>query len=128
MSAAVSISRGEAETLSLGDLDAIRDWGASEDYMTAMVMMSELSEPQDFVLASGVGHSVRDVCEVAFGKLGLSWTEHVVTDPALHRGPDPVPKIGRASKARDVLGWTPTASFHDLVARLVEIEAELRDA
>jgi len=119
---AVAIARGEARSLELGNLDARRDWGFAGDTVRAIRAMLRTDEPGDFVVATGESHAVRDWCELAFGKLGLDYRDHVVTNPEFWRPAEPVPLVGDATRARDVLGWQPAVTFEELVAMLVEAD------
>ena len=126
--AAAAISLGLEQELVLGDLSARRDWGYAGDYVRAMWLMLQHDEPGDYVVATGVTHSVEELVACAFGAVGLDWREHVRTDPALFRGRAELHDlVGDASKARETLGWTPEVSFEELVAMLVEADlARLR--
>jgi len=118
------IRLGLADHLPLGNLDACRDWGFAGDYVRAMWLMLQQEKADDYVIASGVTHSVRQLVEVAFGHVGLDWQKHVRTDPALLRPAEVDHLIGDASKARRVLGWEPTVSFEQLVAMMVDADIE----
>lgn len=118
--AAARIERGLDERVTLGDLDATRDWGYAADYVDAMRRMLAANEPRDFVIASGELHTVREVCELAFAHVGLDWRRHVEIDERFKRRPDPVPRVGNVSRARAELGWVPTCSFAQLVTLLVD--------
>jgi GDPmannose 4,6-dehydratase len=119
--AAAAISLGLEQTLALGDLRAQRDWGYAGDYVEAMWLIVQQDEPDDYVVASGVLHSVEDLVELAFAHVGLDWHEHVRVDESLLRGSAELHDlVGDASKARRVLGWTPTLQFGDLVRLLVD--------
>jgi GDPmannose 4,6-dehydratase len=123
--AAAAISLGLAADLWLGDLAARRDWGYAGDYVRAMALMLRQDEPDDFVIATGVGHSVRELVEVAFGHVGLDWQEYLHIDASLVRGSAELHDlVGDASKARDRLGWTPTLDFDGLVRLLVDADLE----
>ena len=106
--------------LALGNLDAKRDWGFAGDYVRAMWLMLQQAEPDDYVVATGETHSVRNFCEIAFGHVGLDYRDHVVVDPAFVRPAEVDLLVGDASKAREHLGWTPTVTFQELVAMMVE--------
>lgn len=120
--AAARISAGLDRGLVLGDLDATRDWGYAADYVEAMRLMVAAEEPEDFIVASGEAHTVRDVCRAAFARVGLDFREHVTTDPQFQRPKEAVLRIGDASKARRVLGWAPSCSFAQLVEQLVDAD------
>jgi GDPmannose 4,6-dehydratase len=119
------IKLGLTERLSLGNLDAKRDWGFAGDYARAMWMMLQEPEPDDFVIATGQTHSVRDLCEVAFGYVGLDYRDHVVVDQALVRPAEVDILVGDASKARERLGWAPTVAFNELVEMMVDADIVL---
>jgi GDPmannose 4,6-dehydratase len=118
------IKLGLAKTLSLGNLDAQRDWGFAGDYVRAMWLMLQQDTADDYVIATGVSHSVRELVEVAFGHAGLVWQDHVRTDPAFLRPAEVDHLIGDASKARRVLGWQPSVDFPGLVAMMVDADLE----
>jgi GDPmannose 4,6-dehydratase len=122
--AAAAIKLGLERELILGDLDATRDWGFAGDYVEAMWLMLQQDTPDDYVIATGVSRSVRDLVDKAFGHVGLDPEEHVRVDPALLRPPDPTPLVGDAAKAHDVLGWRPATSFDDLVASMVDADLD----
>ena len=114
------IKLGMATHLALGNLDASRDWGYAGDYVQAMWMMLQQSQADDYVIATGTSHSVRDLVEVAFGHAGLDWRQYVKTDPALLRPAEVDHLIGDASKAERVLGWRPTVTFERLIQMMVD--------
>ncbi len=118
------IKLGLAETLSLGNLDAQRDWGFAGDYVRAMWLMMQQPDADDYVIATGVSHSVRDLVETAFGHVGLEWQRHVRLDPNLIRPAEVDHLIGDATKARKVLGWTPSVPFQALVKMMVDADLE----
>jgi GDPmannose 4,6-dehydratase len=121
--AAAAISLGLEDELVLGDLSARRDWGYAGDYVRAMWLMLQHSEPGDYVVATGVSHSVEELVEQAFAAVGLDWRAHVRSDTSLYRGPAELHDlVGDASKARRVLGWEPEVHFEDLVRLLVEAD------
>jgi GDPmannose 4,6-dehydratase len=122
-SAAAAISLGLETHVSLGSLDARRDWGYASDYVRAMWLMLQQDEPGDFVIASGVAHSVGDFAEAAFTRVGLDWREYVRVDDALVRGTAELHHlVGDPAKARDRLGWVSTLDFEGLVHLLVDAE------
>lgn len=124
---AARISLGMADTLKLGNLDARRDWGYAGDYVQAMWMMLQQDEPDDFVIASGKNHSVRTLCELAFGLVGLNYRDYVVVDEANLRPSDVAELLGDSSKARSVLGWQPTVDFEALIQMMIDADiARLR--
>jgi GDPmannose 4,6-dehydratase len=117
---AAMIARGEADELVLGNLDARRDWGWAPDYVDAMVRAARHHTAQDYVIATGVAHSVREFVAAAFLAVGISdWSRHVRTDPVLYRPVDAVELVGDASRARSELGWRPTVGFSEMVSRMV---------
>jgi GDPmannose 4,6-dehydratase len=118
------IKLGLADSLSLGNLDAHRDWGFAGDYVRAMWMMLQQPKPDDYVIATGVSHSVKDLVQVAFGHAGLDWQKHVRTDPALLRPAEVDHLVGDASKAASVLGWKPAVDFGGLVRMMVDADIE----
>jgi GDPmannose 4,6-dehydratase len=123
--AAAAISLGLEHELVLGDLTARRDWGYAGDYVRAMWLMLQHTEPGDYVVATGVSHSVAELVERAFAAVGLDWRDHVRSDPSLYRGPVELHDlVGDASKARRVLGWEPAVGFDELVGLLVAADLE----
>ena len=121
---AARIKLALADSLALGNLDSCRDWGYSGDYVRAMWLMLQQEQPDDYVIATGVAHSVRDVVEVAFGRIGLDWRQHVRVDPALIRPAEVDHLIGDASKAARVLGWRPTVDFRALIEMMVDADLD----
>jgi len=122
--AVARIKLGRATELRLGNLDARRDWGYAGDYVDAMWRMLQRPEPRDYVIGTGVTHSVRNLVEAAFGHAGLDWREHVVSDPVLMRPAEVDLLQADAGRARAELGWTPTVSFETLVAMMVDADLE----
>jgi GDPmannose 4,6-dehydratase len=120
--AAARIKLGLARELRLGNLDARRDWGFAGDYVRAMWLMLQQEEPDDYVIATGHAHTVRELVEAAFGCVGLDWQKHVVTDPALIRPAEVDLLIGDPSKAKRNLGWQPEMTFAQLVKRMVDAD------
>lgn len=118
------IKLGRQPRLKLGNLDAQRDWGFAGDYVRAMWLMLQHDTPDDFVIATGVKHSVRELCELAFGHVGLNWQDHVEVDQALIRPADVNTLCGDARKAREQLGWQPEVSFAELVRMMVDADLE----
>jgi len=122
---AAKIKLGLAKELCLGNLDAQRDWGFAGDYVKAMWLMLQQNQPDDYVVATGKTHSVRDLCAEAFSYLGLNWQDYVVVDPALIRPAEIDQLVGDASKARRVLGWQPSISFEELIRMMVDADLAL---
>jgi GDPmannose 4,6-dehydratase len=118
------IKLGAPDTLSLGNLDAHRDWGFAGDYVQAMWLMLQQERAEDYVIATGISHSVRDLVEVAFGHAGLDWRKHVTLDPKLIRPAEVEHLIGDSSKARTQLGWQPSVDFAGLVKMMVDADLE----
>jgi len=119
------IVSGLAKELRLGNLDAERDWGYAGDYVKAMWMMLQQDEPQDFVIATGISHSVKDLVRVAFERAGLDWEKYVVQDPALKRPADVDHLLGDSGKARKILGWKPEVGFESLIEMMVRHDIEM---
>jgi GDPmannose 4,6-dehydratase len=119
------IKLGLQERVYLGNLEAKRDWGYAGDYVEAMWRMLQQEEPDDYVVATGESHSVREFCEEAFGLVGLDWREHVVVDPRYFRPTEVDELRGDARKAREKLGWEPRVGFRELVRMMVEHDLEL---
>ena len=122
---AARIACGLDEKLSLGNLDAQRDWGFAGDYVRAMWLMLQRDQPDDFVVATGVTNSVRQLCEIAFAHVGLDWREHVVVDDKFMRPAEVDFLVGDASKARRELGWEVHVDFPQLVAMMVDADLAL---
>jgi GDPmannose 4,6-dehydratase len=123
--AAAAISLGLQSDVSLGSLDARRDWGYAVDYVRAMWLMLQQPEPDDYVVATGTTHSVRELAEFAFAHVGLDWEEYVLFDETLVRGKAELHDlVGDSSKARERLGWAPTVDFDGLVHLLVDDDLE----
>jgi GDPmannose 4,6-dehydratase len=116
------IKLGLADSLSIGNLDAHRDWGFAGDYVRAMWLMLQQDKADDYVIASGVSHSVRDLIQIAFARVGLDWQKHVHVDPALLRPAEVEHLLGDASKARAELGWSPSVGFKELVEMMVDAD------
>jgi GDPmannose 4,6-dehydratase len=118
------IKLGLADELRLGNLDAERDWGFAGDFVEAMWLMLQQNEPEDFVVATGEPHSVRNFAEIAFEHAGLSMDDHVVVDPQFLRPAEVDHLVGDAAKAREKLGWEPRVSFRELVELMVDADVE----
>ena len=119
------IRAGKAKELRLGNLEAKRDWGHAREYVTAMWLMLQQPEPDDYVIATGETHSVREFAELAFSFAGLDYRDYVVTDQALHRPAEVNLLLGDASKAKQRLGWDYRVRFEDLVREMVESDCRL---
>ena len=117
---AAAIKLGLVSKLELGDLSATRDWGHSRDFVQAMWLMLQQDQADDYVIATGVSRTVRELVDTAFACVGLDPDEHVIVNPDLVRPAEPVPLVGDATKARERLGWQPQTSFEDLIAEMVE--------
>ncbi len=122
--AAAAIRLGLQKELRLGNLDARRDWGFAGDYVRAMWLMLQQKRPDDFVIATGRSHTVREFCQLAFARAGLDWKRHVKVDPKLFRPADVDILCGNAARARRRLGWKPEVSFRELVHRMVDADLE----
>jgi GDPmannose 4,6-dehydratase len=125
--AASRIKLGLQEKLYLGNLEARRDWGHARDYVEAMWLMLQQPEPDDFVVATGESHSVRELCEAAFGHVGLDWRDFVEKDPRYHRPTEVDDLRGDASKARARLGWAPRTTFAELVRLMMDSDLALAE-
>jgi GDPmannose 4,6-dehydratase len=126
--AVARIAAGLQDKLFLGNLDAKRDWGYAPDFVEAMWLMLQVDEPEDFVIATGETHTVREVVEIAFARAGLDWEPHVEIDSKYYRPSEVDALLGDASKAREKLGWEPTVRFRELVELMVDADvAALED-
>ncbi len=121
---AAKIKLGLARELRLGNLDTQRDWGFAGDYVRAMWLMLQQDKADDYVIATGEAHTVREFCDIAFRRLDLDYRDYVREDPASYRPSEPAPLVGSSAKARRELGWEPKLSFHELVHMMVD--ADLR--
>src|SRR5690348_14024129 len=122
---AAAIKLGLAETLQLGNLDAERDWGYAKDYVEAMWMMLQQDQPEDYVIATNQAHSVRELVNIAFGRVGLNPDDHVRIDPQFYRPAEVDHLIGSYGKAQEKLGWEPKTSFEELVNLMVDADLEM---
>ena len=120
--AVARIKLGRATELRLGNLDAHRDWGYAGDYVDAMWRMLQADQPSDYVIGTGVTHSVRDLVEAAFGHAGLDWRKYVKSDPAFIRPAEVDMLLADPTRARERLGWEPTVSFGQLIAMMVDAD------
>jgi GDPmannose 4,6-dehydratase len=125
--AATRIKLGLQQKLYMGNLDARRDWGYARDYVEAMWLMMQAQEPDDYVIATGETHSVKEFLEEAFGQLGLDWREHVEIDPRYFRPAEVDLLLGDPTKARTILGWEPKVSFKELVRIMVDGDMKLAE-
>ncbi len=119
------IVKGEAQDLKLGNMEAKRDWGHARDYVKAMWLMLQQERPDDYVVATGETHSVREFCEVAFAEAGLDWQKYVKVDRNLLRPADVDYLVGDSSKAKRALGWAPTMTFRELAKEMVRADLAL---
>lgn len=118
------IKMGLQKELHMGNLDAQRDWGYAGDYVRAMWLMLQQDHPDDYVIATGETHSVRELCEVAFDYVGLNWRDHVVVDPKYYRPAEVDLLIGDPTKAHKALGWEPNVSFKQLIHMMMDADLE----
>jgi GDPmannose 4,6-dehydratase len=121
---AAQIRLGLADELHLGNLEARRDWGYAGDYVRAMWLMLQQDAPDDYVICTGQTHSVRELCQAAFGHVKLDWEDYVVADPRFMRPADVDLLVGDASKAKEALGWEPAVSFEELIAMMVDADLD----
>jgi GDPmannose 4,6-dehydratase len=122
---AAAIRLGLADKLTLGNLDAERDWGYAKDYVEAMWMMLQQDEAEDYVIATGVAHTVRDCVEIAFDQAGLAIDDHIETDDSLRRPAEVDQLVGDASKAKRQMSWEPRTSFEELIRLMVDADLKL---
>ncbi len=115
---------GKQEKIFLGNIEAKRDWGFAGDFVRAMWLMLQQPKPEDYVIATGQTHSIKDFLGLAFGRVNLSWQDYVEIDPAFYRPAEVDLLVGDASKARKILGWEPTVTFEELVAMMVDADLE----
>ena len=123
--AAANIKLGRQKQLVMGNLDARRDWGFAGDYVEAMWLMLQQDEPGDYVIATGISHSVRDLVQTAFDHLGLDWKEYLTSDPKFLRPAEVDHLLGDPRKAKTVLGWHPRLSFEELIKKMVDHDLQL---
>jgi GDPmannose 4,6-dehydratase len=123
--AVARIALGRQPAVALGNLDSSRDWGFAGDYVQAMWSMLQQDEPEDYVVATGRTHSIRDLLDIAFARIGVAdWSGHVTQDPRLLRRAEVDHLIGDAGKARDRLGWAPSVGFRELVEMMVDADLQ----
>ena len=125
---AARIALGLVKELPMGNLDAERDWGFAGDYVRAMWLMLQRPEPVDYVIATGIAHSVRDLCRIAFGRVGLDYEPYVTVDPRLYRPAEVDHLLGDPTKAKLDLGWEPTVTFAELVESMVDADVARHEA
>ena len=121
---AARIKLGLATELPMGNLDAERDWGYAADYVRAMWLMLQQPEASDYVVATGVAHSVRDLCQIAFAHVGLDYQDHVTMDARFNRPAEVDHLLGDSTRARGILGWEPTVTFRELIEMMVDADVE----
>ena len=125
---AARIKLGLATELPMGNLDAERDWGYAADYVRAMWLMLQQPEASDYVVATGIAHSVRDVCRIAFARVGLDYQDHVTLDARFNRPAEVDHLLGDATRARAILGWEPTVTFQELIELMVDADVTRHEA
>jgi GDPmannose 4,6-dehydratase len=108
--------------LHLGNLDSVRDWGFSGDYVEAMWLMLQQDQPDDYVIATGIPHTVRELCELAFSQLDLDYRDYIVIDQRFYRPTEVMPLIGDSSKARDKINWQPKHTLTEIVSMMVKAD------
>ena len=123
--AVAKISQGSTEKLYLGNLDAVRDWGYAKEYVESMWLMLQQDNPDDYVVATGIGATVKDFCEVAFNRVGLNWQDHVEIDERYVRPTEVDALIGDPSKAHKKLGWKATTDWRGLAELMVDADVEM---
>jgi GDPmannose 4,6-dehydratase len=119
---AARIALGLAKDLPMGNLEAERDWGFAGDYVRAMWLMLQQPEPGDYVIATGIAHSVRDLCRIAFERVGLDYEQHITVDPSLYRPAEVDHLLGDPTKAQAILGWSPVMTFTELIQTMVDAD------
>jgi GDPmannose 4,6-dehydratase len=122
--AVARIAAGLESELPLGSLDATRDWGYAADYVKAMWLMLQAPRPDDYVLATGVSHSVREFCDIAFRRVNLDYRDFVTHTSGVQRRNEGAPLVGNSSKAQKTLGWSHTLSFEELVCMMVDSDVQ----
>jgi len=121
---AAKIKLGQATELRMGNLDADRDWGYAGDFVRAMWLMLQQDEPRDYVIATGVAHTVRELCDIAFRRVGLDYNDYVVIDPTFLRPAEVDKLLGDPTRAKTELGWEPKVTFEEMVAMMVDADLE----
>jgi GDPmannose 4,6-dehydratase len=114
------ILSGDIDKISLGNLNARRDWGHARDYIAAMWLMLQQDDPSDYVIATGVSHTVTEFLEIAFALVGLEWQDHVIVDPSLLRPSDPAHLLGDSTRVRTQLGWEPTVGLTEIIREMLQ--------
>jgi GDPmannose 4,6-dehydratase len=123
------ITRGKAESLTLGNVDIARDWGWAPDYVDGMISILENDTPDDFILATGKSHTLSEFVSTAFQSVGIeNWEKFLTINPALVRPADVVSVVGDSSKAKEMLKWSPTVSFESMVKKMVDFDLKLIDS
>jgi GDPmannose 4,6-dehydratase len=123
------ITRGKAESLTLGNVDIARDWGWAPDYVDGMISILENNTPDDFILATGKSHTLNEFVSTAFQSVGIeNWEKFLTINPALVRPADVISVVGDSSKAKEMLKWSPTVSFESMVKKMVDFDLELIDS
>ena len=126
--AAARIAAGSREKLRLGNLDSVRDWGHARDYVCAMWRMLQKDRASDYIIATGIPHSVRDFCRLAFRRVGLNYEDWVESEPSLYRSAEAAPLVGDPSRARAEMNWRATSEFDEMVYEMVDHDCELAGA
>jgi GDPmannose 4,6-dehydratase len=117
------IARGKADSLTLGNLDISRDWGWAPDYVDGMISILNHNSPDDFILATGKSHTLKEFVKTAFASVGITeWEKYLLIDSSLSRPADVISVVGDATKANQILGWTPTTSFDVMVKAMVDFD------
>jgi GDPmannose 4,6-dehydratase len=123
----VTNAAARKQQVKLGDLSAVRDWGFAPDVVEAMRLMLQAQAPRDYVIATGEGHTVQDVCDAAFAHVDLDWRAYVVVEEGLRRGAEPITRIGDSRRARTDLAWAPSLTFRELIGHLVNSDRAALD-
>ena len=119
---AVKIKKGLQKNLLLGNLDSVRDWGSAKDFIIAMHLILQNSKPEDYVIASGISFTVRNICEIVFGHLGLNYNDHIIISEKSYRSNESLPLIGNIKKIKKNIGWNPKINFNDMIIEMIEKE------
>ena len=122
------VARGNASSLTLGNIDISRDWGWAPDYVDGMISILEHNSPDDFILATGKSHTLEEFVATAFYSVGIeNWEEHLTIDSALARPADVLSVVGDSSKAKEILGWSPHTTFESMIKNMVNFDLEIID-